>query len=310
MVRLGRVNWDTRLGPSDGGRNGSTGRGVSFAPTFEENGQWIRLASIPDRYQGRFTVQFAHPLLVRCAVEYVPRRGAAGPRFSHEFVLTPDGVLCTLTRTGGTEPWGVTLPLLENERRPLNVSLANHPVIASTRYPGQSDEQNFLVMGEDVNLASEPTVRSTYGDIRPSGLRPAGPRSASSSYSRDREDASAKRVHDSLRVTESGFTSLLGTFDGSLYVGRSAAGGFGDHISMRRDGQPDASLSEPCGFILQLRSGKITAVETDRDVHATIQRASSTCVLICPLSSTDFTSHPYRYNFWASTYRSTARGVR
>ena len=49
-------------------------------------------------------------------VKYAPRRGDAGPRFRHELVLTPDGVLCTLTRTGGTERWGVTLPLPEDDR--------------------------------------------------------------------------------------------------------------------------------------------------------------------------------------------------
>ena len=92
VVRLGRVGWDTRLGPSDGARSGTTGLGASFAPTFEEGGRWVRLASVPDRYEGRFIAQFAHPLLVRCAVEYAPRRGAGGPCFRHEFVLTPDGV--------------------------------------------------------------------------------------------------------------------------------------------------------------------------------------------------------------------------
>ena len=88
----------------------------------------------PDRYEGRFSVQFADPLLVRCAVDYAPRRGAGGPCFRHEFVLTPDGVLSTLTRTSGTGRWGVTLPLLENDGAPLEMAVqapagyCQHPV--------------------------------------------------------------------------------------------------------------------------------------------------------------------------------------
>jgi hypothetical protein len=33
VERLGRVGWDTRLGPSDGVRDPKTGRGITFAPT-------------------------------------------------------------------------------------------------------------------------------------------------------------------------------------------------------------------------------------------------------------------------------------
>ena len=34
-----------------------------------------------------------HPLLVRCAVDYRPKKGEGGPTFRNEFTLTPDGVL-------------------------------------------------------------------------------------------------------------------------------------------------------------------------------------------------------------------------
>lgn len=271
IVRLGRMNWDTRLGPSDGGRNGSSGLGASFAPTFQEKGQWVRLASVPDRYEGRFTVQFVHPLLVRCAVEYAPRRGFSGPCFRHELVLTPDGVLCTLTRISGREPWGVTLPLLENDGTPLEVSFQSPAAIARTRYPGRDDQQNFIVLGGNVRLAPEPTVRSTYGDLRPVRATVGETATRIFVYPRSANDPAADQVRDSLRVTSSGFTSILGTVAGDLYIGRTAAGGFGDRIDLNRDGQADATFSEPCGFILQRNGGKIIAVETDRIVRATIK---------------------------------------
>ena len=271
IVRLGRTDWDTRLGPSDGGRNGGTGLGASFAPTFEEKGQWVRLASLPDRYEGRFTAQFVHPLLVRCSVEYAPRRGASGPCFRHELLLTPDGVLCTLTRTSGGEPWGVTLPLLENDGTPLEVSFQGPAAIARTRYPGRDDEQNFIVLGGNPRLSPEPIVRSTYGDLRPVRATVGETHNRVFVYPRSANDPAADQVRDSLRVTSSGFTSVLGTVAGDLYIGRTAAGGFGDRIDLNRDGQPDATFSEPCGFLLQRKGGKIIAVETDRDVQASIK---------------------------------------
>jgi hypothetical protein len=270
VVRMGRPNWDTRLGPSDGGRNGLTGMGASFAPTFEERGRWVRLASVPDRYDGRFTAEFAHPLLVRCAVQYAPHHGAAGPRFRQEFVITPDGIFSKLTRTGGTEPWGVTLPLLENDGAPLDVSFEKSPGVACTRYQRHGDEQNFIVLGPNVRLTPEPTVRSTYGDLRPIRVTVPGVAANVFVYPRKGDDPTAEQVRDSLRATESGFTSVLGAVAGNLYIGRTAAGGFGDRMAIRGEGPPDAVFGKPCGFILQLDGGKITAVETDRDVQATV----------------------------------------
>ena len=147
-------------------------------------------------------------------------------------------------------------------------------VLPSTRYPGRADEQNFIVLGKDVALTPEAAVRSTYGDLRPVRAVADGPALAVFVYPRGREDPAAERVHDSLRVTSSGFSSALGTVTGNLYVGRTAAGGVGDRIDLDGDGRPDAIFSETCGFILQLAAGKITAVETDRNVGATIQGRS------------------------------------
>lgn len=54
VVRFAMPGWDSRLGPADGVREESSKLGVSFAPTFYENGNWVRLASMPDRYEGFF----------------------------------------------------------------------------------------------------------------------------------------------------------------------------------------------------------------------------------------------------------------
>src|SRR5262245_5834737 len=149
VVRFGRVGWDTRLGLSDGVRDAKTGRGVSFAPTWLEEGRWVRLADMPDRYQGVFRVEFAHPMLVRCAIEYRPLKGQTGPAFRHEFVLTPDGVLATLQAPAGVT-CGVTWPVLENDGAPLKVNLSPH--IARTAYPQGTDEQNFIALQSGAKL--------------------------------------------------------------------------------------------------------------------------------------------------------------
>ncbi len=140
VERIGRVNWDTRLGPSDGIRDGKTGRGVSFAPTWLEDGNWVRLADVPQRYRGHFSVQFAHPLLVRCAIDYRPIK-APGPSFRHDFVLTPDGVLATL-RSDDAKEFAVTWPVLENDGLPLKARISD--AAASTAYAEAGDEQSFL----------------------------------------------------------------------------------------------------------------------------------------------------------------------
>src|SRR5262249_14748914 len=105
VVRFGRGQWDTRLGPGDGWQTYDPREGVSFAPTFLEGGSWTRLASLPDRYHGSFSVEFTHPLLVRAAVDYT----GAGPSFRNEFIITPDGIVSVTTGAGGA--WGMTVPL-------------------------------------------------------------------------------------------------------------------------------------------------------------------------------------------------------
>jgi hypothetical protein len=68
-----------------------------------------------------------------------------------------------------------------------------------------------------------------------------------------------------------GFRSMLGTVQGDLYIGRTAAGGVGREIDLDRDGRPDVTFSETCGFVLQLRNGAVVAIEADRDVEANLR---------------------------------------
>jgi hypothetical protein len=64
----------------------------------------------------------------------------------------------------------------------------------------------------------------------------------------------------------------LGSVSGDTYVGRTAAGGFAKELDLNGDGKADVSFSHACGFMLQLKSGEVIAIEADRAVEATIAR--------------------------------------
>ncbi len=269
VVRFGRVGWETRLGPSDGVRDAQTGRGVSFAPTWLEAGKWVRLADVSDRYQGEFSVEFAHPLLVRCAIEYRPLQRQTGPSFRHEFVLTPDCVLATLRAPVGVT-CGVTWPLLENDGAPLNVSLS--PYVARTAYSQGADEQNFIALQSGAKLANDDApLLSTYGWLRPVRMATPGAVNQTFVYPRSVDDPNAESVRRSFKLLPNGFSSVLGKVVGKLYVGRTAAGGEGDSIDLNGDSKAEVSFSAPCGFILRLEHGKVTAAEADREVTMQFQ---------------------------------------
>jgi hypothetical protein len=89
-------------------------------------------------------------------------------------------------------------------------------------------------------------------------------------YPRGAGDPSAEKVLMSFRVTDDGFDSELGSVHGSLYVGRTSAGGEADRIDVDGDGNADAVFEPACRFVLQLRDKKIVAVEADRKTIATI----------------------------------------
>src|SRR3954464_3137310 len=79
IVRFARPDWDTRLGPSDGAL--TKDGGVAFGPAFEEGGKWVGLADLSGRYQGKWKVEFVHPLLVMCTLIWAPISGQQGPAF-------------------------------------------------------------------------------------------------------------------------------------------------------------------------------------------------------------------------------------
>jgi len=263
VERFSRPNWDSRLGPSDGERDAATGRGVTFAPTWLENGQWVRLADVPERYHGKFSVQFVHPLLVRCAIDYSPLKGG-GPSFRHEFVLTPDGILATLRSKDAKDApeFGVTWPLLEDDGSPLRTKITER--LATTSYSENADEQSFLLLGEGTAAKEEERVRSTYGWLRPVRAPAVKGVNHTFVYPRSPGDPSAEAVRASFRLTEDGYESDIGSVHGSLYVGRTSAGGEGLSIDCDGDGKPDATFDAVCRFVLQLNQGKILAVEADR----------------------------------------------
>lgn len=265
VVRFARPAWDTRLGPSDGALTAAGG--VSFAPAFEENGRWLRLADLSERYEGAWSVEFVHPLLVRCAIDYRPEAGGTGPTFRLDFILTPDGILATATRTSpGVGAWGVTWPLLENDGRALNLALA--PRIASTGYPGSADRQNFLALDPAAAMVPEAALRGSYGDLRPVRVTVPGGSNRTFVYPASAGDPSPEVVLRGFAVTPGGFRSPLGRVSGTLYYGRTSAGGFGNGIDLGARGA--VKFSVPCGFLLRIQSNRIAAIETDRVVTARI----------------------------------------
>ena len=267
VVRFGRIGWDTRLGPGDGQQNSNRDEGISFAPTYlEPGGHWTRLASVPRRHQGTFTVDFAHPLLVRCTVVY----SGAGPSFRNEFILTPDGIV-SVTTSSTSLTWGMTVPLLTYDgAQTLRDSFGGR--IARTSFSSGGDEQTFIALNPSAVLEDGgATMRSPYGDLWPIRIKTADEENRIFIYPRNGGDPSAEAVRDSFVYNSpTDFSSVLGKVSGNLYVGQTSAGGVGDQIDLNGDGIPDVTFSATCGFILQLQNGTVTKVETDRKVTATI----------------------------------------
>jgi len=262
LVRFSRAGWDSRLGPSDGMADQDSCRSVSFGPTWTDQGRWVRLADFPEHYKGTFQAGFVHPLLVRCSIEYSSaRRGA--PSFVIHCVITPDGVLARVDSPSALV-YGVTWPLLINDGEVLETSIGRY--IASVSYPGGGDQQNFIALGPSAGLTSDEPVHGGYGLMKPvrsrSNLTLVYPRSAG--------DPEAEDVRTSYQGTIEAFSTVLGRVEGTLYVGRTSAGGVGEAIDLNGDGAPDVIFSTPCGFLLQLDQGRVIALEADRDVRATL----------------------------------------
>ncbi len=281
VTRFSRAGWDSRLGPGDGVRNTASGLGVTFAPTFLENGKWVRLASVPDRYEAKFSVQFTNPVLVRCTIDYKPKSGKSGPTFRNEFVITPDGILCTATSSSKT--FGMTWPVLSNDGKALSTTYTSR--IATTKYPGSGDAENFIALDSGTTLTkTDPAVRGSYGDLVP--VRSAsGTINRTFIYPSSAGDPTAESVRTSFKQNGNDFSTTLGKVQGNIYVGRNSAGGFGDGVDLNGDGTRDVTFNKKCSFVLQLKNGKVTAVESDRAVSAVVQGKSIALSAYTPVSS-------------------------
>jgi hypothetical protein len=144
-----------------------------------------------------------------------------------------------------------------------------HPAAASAPEP---DQQNFIALkGTHLLDATNPVVRGGYGDLRPICVTDSkGGPVETFVYPRNAGDPDAENVRASFVSDGQDFSSLLGRVKGTLYVGRTSAGGKGTAIDLDNDGRNDVTFSQTCAFILQLRNSRITAVEADRPVTATI----------------------------------------
>lgn len=269
VVRFARPGWDSRLGPSDGVRETATRYGVSFAPTFLENGKWVRLASMPERYEAFFSTQFAHPLLVRCRVDYKPKTGHIGPSFTNDFTITPDGILSTLTSSLSAN-YGITWPLLTFDGATyLNYSLTSH--IASTSFPNETDQQNYIALHPYPTItATDSTRRSSYGNLRPVRMISGTDSNTTFIYPRNAGDPAAEYIQQSFIRSGNNFSTILGTVKENIYIGRTSAGGEGSSIDLDNDTTSEVSFDTTTGFILQLSFGEITKIETNRAVSAII----------------------------------------
>ncbi len=270
VVRIARAGWDTRLGPADGAQTAATA--VSFAPEIERDGEWIRLPALSEAYEATWSVQMVNPAIVRCTLEYRPKPGHQGPSFRDRFAITPDGVLSTVEEISGEAiSWGVTWPLLIDDGRPLKTRVDDRlgSRVAETSYAAGGDTESFLAVDRDGTLdAGAKPVRSTFGDLLPIRMTVPGGASHTFVYPHNAGQPDADAVLKSFRLTDRGFASVLGRVEGDVYISPRFAGGRAKEVDL---GRADLRFDRECGFVVQRRSGRVTALEVDRPVTARLE---------------------------------------
>ena len=159
--------------------------------------------------------------------------------------------------------------MLENDGRPLNVQIGERA--ASTTYPaalGNGDEQHYLLMNAG-NLTAGTSMQSTYGWLKSVLVTSPEDTIDLFVYPRSADDPMATAVQESFAQTATGFRTLLGEVDGTLYIGRYAAGGFGNRLDFPDTPDHNLTFDKPCNFVVQHTGTAITAIESDRMVTVT-----------------------------------------
>jgi hypothetical protein len=280
MVKGG---WDGRLGPSDGMHDLTkstafemkTGSGIqvdsyqpqsgiSFGPEWMERGHWVRIADLPATYQGEAEIHFVHPLLVRFTIHYSYVTGRGGPYFSQEFILTPD-LLVTRLKSAQNLPFGLTVPLLENDGRELNTEITKN--IAHTGFSKSGDRQYFIGLNENIRTdTSAASIQSTYGWLKPVRFETKDPSLDLMVYPKSPPGMSAMKISKGFKWHSDGFSTPLASVTGNQYRGKNAAGGEGVEMDLDGDGKSDVFFDKKCLFMFQLKDNTIFRVESDRKV--------------------------------------------
>ena len=158
----------------------------------------------------------------------------------------------------------------EDEGGEIMDELRVHPAVPSAPEP---DQENFIALKSTHLLdASSPAVRTGYGDLCPVRVTDSkGGRVETFVYPRSAGDPDAESVRASFVRKGQDFSSVLGRVKGTLYVGRTSAGGVGNGIDLDNAGKNDVTFDQTCAFILQLKNGRPIAMEADRSVTATIR---------------------------------------
>ena len=271
IVRISRSGWDARLGPSDGKQDPKTSQAISFAPTWREAGKWVTLGEMAGRYRGIFTTTFANPTLVIAQVIWTPVAGEIGPVFRQDLTLTPDGILSRLRQIRGGAKFGIIYPILKDDGRTSTIqSLSNGT--AQVSFAKNGDQQNYITLNRrGIATRTGRDVETSYGNVTPMRVVTADPELDSFIYPRGPADPSAANLRRGFKLTGDGYVSPIGRVSGTLYVGRYAAGGYGNRVDLDGDGQADVIFARNCNFVLQLSAGKVTALETDSAVTARVQ---------------------------------------
>jgi hypothetical protein len=74
---------------------------------------------------------------------------------------------------------------------------------------------------------------------------------------------------------------------GTVYLGRTSAGGVGTAVDLDEDGNAEATFNSSTGFLMQLAVGEIIKIETDRAVTGIIYGKTVSLQAYTPLAITN-----------------------